>query len=65
MRFFLLRRDGGSRRVFKPFAWLGVGSVKLALPRPAHQPSSGFYAIPLRGITQTVRLIDLLLLGLE
>ena len=27
---------GGSRRVFKPFVWLGVGSVKVALPRPAH-----------------------------
>ena len=27
---------GGSLRVFGPFAWLGVGSVKMALPRPAH-----------------------------
>ena len=29
---------GGSLRVFKLFAWLGVGSVKMALSRPAHQP---------------------------
>ena len=28
---------GGSLRVFKQFAWLGVGSGKVALPRPAHQ----------------------------
>ena len=28
---------GGSLRVFRQFAWLGVGSVKVALPRPAHQ----------------------------
>jgi hypothetical protein len=28
---------GGSRRVFEQFAWLEVGSVKMALPRPAHQ----------------------------
>jgi len=28
---------GGSLRVFKQFVWLGVGSVKVALPRPAHQ----------------------------
>jgi hypothetical protein len=28
---------GGSRRVFKRFAWLGVGSGKMALSRPAHQ----------------------------
>jgi len=28
---------GGSLRVFKQFAWLGVGSVKMALSRPAHQ----------------------------
>ena len=27
---------GGSRRVFWQFAWLEVGSVKMALPRPAH-----------------------------
>jgi hypothetical protein len=25
---------GGSLRVFKPFSWLEVGSVKAALPRP-------------------------------
>jgi hypothetical protein len=28
---------GGSLRVFKPFAWLEVGSIKIALSRPAHQ----------------------------
>jgi hypothetical protein len=28
---------GGSLRVFSQFARLGVGSRKLALPRPAHQ----------------------------
>jgi hypothetical protein len=28
---------GGSLRVFKQLAWLEVGSVKLALSRPAHQ----------------------------
>ena len=28
---------GGSLRVFKPFAWLRVGSGKVALSRPTHQ----------------------------
>jgi hypothetical protein len=28
---------GGSLRVFRQFVWLGVGSVKVALSRPAHQ----------------------------
>lgn len=28
---------GGTLRVFKHFAWLEVGSVKVALSRPAHQ----------------------------
>jgi hypothetical protein len=28
---------GGSLRVFKPFVWLRVGSVKVALSRPTHQ----------------------------
>ncbi len=28
---------GGSLRVFKQFSWLEVGSVKVALSRPAHQ----------------------------
>ena len=28
---------GGSLRVFKLFAWLGVDSDKIALSRPAHQ----------------------------
>ena len=27
--------SGGSLRVFRPFAWLGVGSDKMALSRPA------------------------------
>ncbi len=27
---------GGSLRVFKHFAWLGVGSGKMALSHPAH-----------------------------
>jgi hypothetical protein len=27
-------QDGGSLRVFKPFSWLAVGSVKVALSRP-------------------------------
>jgi hypothetical protein len=30
-------RGGGSRRVFRPFAWLEVGSDKAASSRPAHQ----------------------------
>ena len=28
---------GGSRRVFKQFAWFEVGSGKVALSRPTHQ----------------------------
>src|SRR6266545_5281076 len=28
---------GGSRRVFRLFAWFEVGSVEAALSRPAHQ----------------------------
>jgi len=32
-----LHPTGGSRRVFRQFAWLGVGSVKVALSRPTHQ----------------------------
>ena len=28
---------GGSLRVFRQFAWLEVGSVKLEFSRPAHQ----------------------------
>jgi len=37
---------GGSLRVFKHFVWLGVGSVKVALSRPAHQrvtPTVGLF----------------------
>jgi hypothetical protein len=26
----------GSQRVFRQFAWLGIGSVKMALSRPTH-----------------------------
>jgi hypothetical protein len=32
-----LGHGGGSRRVFRQFAWLEVGSVKMALSCPAHQ----------------------------
>ena len=32
---------GGSRRVFRQFAWLGVGSGKMALPHPTHQYPEG------------------------
>ena len=28
---------GGTRRVFRQFAWLEAGSVKMALSRPTHQ----------------------------
>ena len=35
---------GGSLRVFKQFAWLGVGLVKAMLSRPAQQPLAGFVA---------------------
>ena len=33
-----------SVRIFGSFVWLGVGSAKMALSRPAHQPSPGCYA---------------------
>jgi len=29
--------SGGSLRVFEQFSWLGVGSGKVAFPRPTHQ----------------------------
>ena len=32
----------GSLRVFKQFAWLVVGSVKVASSRPAYQPILGY-----------------------
>ena len=32
-----VQRIFGSLRVFKQFPWLEVGSVKVALSRPAHQ----------------------------
>jgi len=38
---------GGSRRVFRQFVWLGVGSVKMALSRPTHQR-----------VTQTVETVE-------
>jgi hypothetical protein len=41
---------GGSLRVFRQFAWLGVGSVKLVLSRPTHQR-----------VTPAVRLAEALL----
>src|SRR5678816_3388529 len=39
-------RCGGTLRscVFRHFAWLEVGSIKAALSRPTHQPSSVCYA---------------------
>jgi len=40
---------GGSRRVFEQFAWLQVGSGKVALSRPAHQR-----------VTQTVGRLDVI-----
>jgi hypothetical protein len=42
------RCGGGSRRVFKQFAWLQVGSVKAALSRPGRAP--GWCPIPPRRI---------------
>jgi hypothetical protein len=47
---------GGTRRVFKQFVWLEVGSGKMALSRPAHQPLSQ----PLGGNSrrQSMLLID-------
>ena len=38
-RFHLCLRQGAGRQ----FAWLEVGSVKVASSRPAHQPPSGCY----------------------
>src|SRR5512134_786760 len=46
-----VHRTGGSRRVFRQFSWLGAGSVKVALSRPAHQYPARF----VRGITPNVR----------
>jgi len=40
-------RGGGSLRVFKQVAWLGVDSVKVALSHPAHQR-----------VTQTVETVE-------
>jgi hypothetical protein len=37
-------RRGGSLRVFRQFAWLGVGSVKIALSRPSQHPHQGAIA---------------------
>jgi hypothetical protein len=49
---------GGTRRVFKQFTWLGVGSVKMALSRPAWLSTgeavsrhiSGYPAESMRGL---------------
>ena len=38
-------------RVFRQFAWLEVGSGKMALSRPTHQYPEGAY--PLQGASQT------------
>jgi hypothetical protein len=40
----------GTRRVFKQFAWLEVGSGKMALFRPSRQYPEGAYP---QGATQT------------
>jgi hypothetical protein len=37
LRSPVVHPTGGSLRVFRHFAWLGVGSVKVALSRPTHQ----------------------------
>jgi len=37
----------GSRRVFKQFAWLGVGSGKAALSHPTHQRVTQTVGTPL------------------
>ena len=39
---------GGSLRVFRQFVWLGVGSVKVALSRPTHQPVTQAVGQPAR-----------------
>jgi hypothetical protein len=38
---------GGSRRVFRQFAWLEVGSGKMALSRPAHPRVTHTVGLPL------------------
>jgi hypothetical protein len=42
---------GGSLRVFKQFAWLEVGSVKMALSRPAHQRVTQAVSQPMQETT--------------
>jgi len=37
---------GGSLRVFRHFAWLGVGSDKMALSRPTHQRVTQAVGLP-------------------
>ncbi len=37
---------GGSRRVFRQFAWLGVTSDKMTLSRPAHQRVTPTVSLP-------------------
>jgi hypothetical protein len=36
--------DLGYAPRFQQFSWLGVGSLKMVLSRPAYQPSPGCYA---------------------
>jgi hypothetical protein len=43
-----------SVRVFRQFAWLEVGSGKVALSRPAHQYPADCPDRDVRGITHTV-----------
>jgi hypothetical protein len=49
---------GGSLRVFRHFAWLEAGSVKIALSRPAHQRVTP--AVSLKLITKVSSLSELL-----
>jgi hypothetical protein len=50
---------GGSRRVFRQFAWLGVGSGKMTLSRPAHQRVTPAVS-PLREIGALIMNVTLL-----
>jgi hypothetical protein len=40
---------GGSLRVFRQFAWLEAGSVKMALSRPAHQRVTPAVGLQVKG----------------
>ena len=52
------RTGGGSLRVFRQFAWLEVGSVKMALSRPAHQYPEGDYANRLVALRLSARFVE-------